>query len=431
MGAQKPGVKCHIQWSKFKKTAKSKKQRTHEQLLTFHQTKRETPKNSELANKHSEKHPNQYLKETPKQQHEEFSPPCSNEYSEQYPEEHPKQHCSQPTCEHRKNAKPKKKKSRRIRARKAKKAKENELKRAERLNKQTRLHIAHKTSSFKKLLHKKFGFIANTLIPIWKNVQNIIMHKTTDIYFTQPSNNAIFNLATSSNSLPLGTFSLLNFGLKFCIKNTFPTNKIENSIQRFEKNVRTKYFVYQMLSRQDRKREDEPFNHKLYSPNPTWTPPKANASIENAIKKFNHRIINASAKHHNKSRPNITCLQKHALRKLVNHNKYIIIEADKNMGITIFDRETYIKQVLHEHLGNRQVYLNITDEHQTRMQDLSKRFKQFCDKHADTLGKNTVTFFSRSQEAHGDNIARFWATAKVHKTPIKLRLIIAKAGTAI
>ena len=101
------------------------------------------------------------------------------------------------------------------------------------------------------------------------------------------------------------------------------------------------------------------------------------------------------------------------------------------MGIMIFDWETHIKQVLHEHRGNRQVYLNITDEHQTRMQDLSKRFKQFCDKHADTLGKNTVTFFCRSQEAHGDNIARFRATAKVQKTPIKLRPIVAKAGTAI
>ncbi len=98
-----------------------------------------------------------------------------------------------------------------------------------------------------------------------------------------------------------------------------------------------------MLLKHERQREEEPFNPKLYIPNPTWTPPKANASIENAIKKFNHRIINASAKHHNKSRTNIICLQKHALRKLVNHNKYIIIEAEKNMGITIFYQETYIK----------------------------------------------------------------------------------------
>ena len=80
-----------------------------------------------------------------------------------------------------------------------------------------------------------------------------------------------------------------------------------------------------MLTEQNRKTEVEPFKPKLYIPNPTWTPPKANTTIENGTKKFNHRIINASAKHQNKSRTNITCLQKHAVRKLVDHNKYIII----------------------------------------------------------------------------------------------------------
>ena len=75
-----------------------------------------------------------------------------------------------------------------------------------------------------------------------------------------------------------------------------------------------------MLTEQNRKKE-EPFKPKLYIPNPTWTPPKANTTIENTIKKFNQRIINASAKHRNKSRTNITCLQKHALCKLVDHNK--------------------------------------------------------------------------------------------------------------
>ena len=65
------------------------------------------------------------------------------------------------------------------------------------------------------------------------------------------------------------------------------------------------------------------------------------------------------------------------------------------------------------------------------MQDLSKCFKQFCDKHTDSQGKPILIFFSRSQEPHGDNIARFRATAKVHKTPIKLRPIVTKVGTAI
>ena len=103
----------------------------------------------------------------------------------------------------------------------------------------------------------------------------------------------------------------------------------------------------------------------------------------------------------------------------------------QNMGITIFNWETYINQVLQEHSGNRLVYLNITNEHQKRGQDLSKCFKQFCNKHTDTLDKSTLTWSSRSQEVLGDNIACFWATAKVHKTPIKLWSIVAKVGAAI
>ena len=101
------------------------------------------------------------------------------------------------------------------------------------------------------------------------------------------------------------------------------------------------------------------------------------------------------------------------------------------MGITIFNWEVYIKQVLQEHLHNKQVYLNITIKYQTRLQDLSMHFKQLSDRHANTLRKSILTFFTGSQEDHSHNIACFQSTAKVHKTPIKLWQIVAKVGTAI
>eukprot|EP00804_Cyclotella_cryptica_P007177 CCRYP_009719-RA/>CCRYP_009719-RA protein AED:0.41 eAED:0.43 QI:0/0/0/1/0/0/2/0/276 len=101
------------------------------------------------------------------------------------------------------------------------------------------------------------------------------------------------------------------------------------------------------------------------------------------------------------------------------------------MGVTIYDRQKFTKQVLEEHLNNKQVYQNITDTIKEHIEELSDCFQDFCDKHEEALGKSVLTFFDRSQLAHGDNIARFWATAKVHKTPIKLRPIVAKVGTTV
>eukprot|EP00804_Cyclotella_cryptica_P011278 CCRYP_007766-RA/>CCRYP_007766-RA protein AED:0.33 eAED:0.05 QI:0/0/0/1/1/1/2/0/265 len=101
------------------------------------------------------------------------------------------------------------------------------------------------------------------------------------------------------------------------------------------------------------------------------------------------------------------------------------------MGVTIFDRQKFIEQVLQEHLNNKQTYQNITDTIQDHIKDVSDLFEEFYDTHKEALGKPILTFFDRSKGAHGDNIACFRATAKVHKTPIKLRPTVAKVGTAV
>ena len=53
---------------------------------------------------------------------------------------------------------------------------------------------------------------------------------------------------------------------------------------------------------------------------------------------------------------------------------------------------------------------------------------------AKTMSKSykfALNFFKRSKSIHGDIITRFRATAKVHKSPVKLRLMVAKVGTRI
>ena len=55
--------------------------------------------------------------------------------------------------------------------------------------------VNQKLNSFKKLLTKKYGFVADQSIPTWKTAQQIILQTPTELYFVQPHNKAIFNLA--------------------------------------------------------------------------------------------------------------------------------------------------------------------------------------------------------------------------------------------
>ena len=123
--------------------------------------------------------------------------------------------------------------------------------------------------------------------------------------------------------------------------------------------------------------------------------------------------------------------QKSALCTLQNNNKLIVVEADENMGVTLWDRDKYIKQVIEEHLNNKQVYQNITDEIQSTIHDISQLFNHFLDRFGNSLPKIVRTFIHRSKQIHGDRVALFQATAKVHKNPVLLRPIVAKCGTAM
>jgi hypothetical protein len=107
--------------------------------------------------------------------------------------------------------------------------------------------------------------------------------------------------------------------------------------------------------------EHNKFIPQLYIRNPSWNPPKANALVETALTNFRNRITAEQSKFNKYSRPNISCLQNTALRLIPKNKKFIIIWADKNMGAVIMLREHYIKQCIKEHLGNEDVYENITN----------------------------------------------------------------------
>ena len=198
-----------------------------------------------------------------------------------------------------------------------------------------------------------------------------------------------------------------------------------SSMERFIYDVRTKHWLLTQNLR-----DDDDFNPKLYLKSPDWVPPYASEAIEASLKSFEARMLALHNKHQVPTNKNITYLQNNALRELVDHEHIIIMEADKNMGTTIFDRDESMQKVLREHLNNRDYYQNITNHIQEYKFMLKQRWDRFIDRHARFLPKSVCVFFDRAKEVYGfDRIPPFRATCKVHKKPVALRPVLAKCGT--
>ena len=327
----------------------------------------------------------------------------------------------------------KRRRSRRCALRRKKKAKARTLEYDERRNNFHNSQIIHRTNAFNSHLNRQFGWVADTSLSPWRNARNIILNTPPELYFNQPSNKSVFIF--TNRCLPPGTHSLLNLGLKFCIRANRPTNKLDQSFKQFTRNARIQHWLLNLSDEQKQAMEDgddTPFNSKLYLQNPWWDPPEASEEVEAAIANFQATLTAKQRVYQIKSlKPNLTRLQLSALRALKNHDHLIVVEADKNMGVAIFDRDTFIKQVLDEHLGNAVTYQNITNNVQEATHDVGYLLNKFIENHGSKLPKKVITFMLRSFDTYGDKIAPFRATAKVHKNPVKLRPVVAKCGTAI
>ena len=101
------------------------------------------------------------------------------------------------------------------------------------------------------------------------------------------------------------------------------------------------------------------------------------------------------------------------------------------MGVSVWDREVFIKQVIDEHLGNEAVYENITNRKEEFIATVDHFYLEFLRNFGHVIPKSVLTFLKHSRKTHKNRVAIFRATAKVHKTPVCLRPVVAKCGTTI
>ena len=142
---------------------------------------------------------------------------------------------------------------------------------------------------------------------------------------------------------PIELGCLLGLGLKFCIQEERPKELVLNeTFERLNRDVRLKYKFAG--------KESEQCDKKIFVKS-TWQPKAASLDTENILKAFEENI--RQERDISRARPRATNLSKHQfniLNHLRSNKDIIIIQCDKNLGPGVMQRETYIREILRQHL---------------------------------------------------------------------------------
>ena len=111
------------------------------------------------------------------------------------------------------------------------------------------------------------------------------------------------------------------------------------------------------------------FNPRLYK-NSTWVPPSCGAPYSEALQTFEKIITTKNNNLPTCKRFNLHPLQRKAIGELNKNPNIVIYPSDKGLGPVAVDRQTYIQQVLKEHLCNKNNYVQLSaDEAHEALED--------------------------------------------------------------
>jgi hypothetical protein len=222
----------------------------------------------------------------------------------------------------------------------------------------------------------------------------------------------------------------LHLGLKFCVHPPRQTKYLQESVKRFNRDVRRiSFFKFNKLD------EDiDGYIPELYFKSTWEADPSESAEVEYSIKTFLN-AINQERRRYTKTRlPNIRPHHLDLTKFLLNNDKFIIVEADKNLGGCILLRDEYISRAFNDHLNNESVYRRISQEeaydrqHQNAV-DLIRLIHQWHNKN--DISTAEYNFLLTAVDQLRDKPTRFRLTIKVHKNPWATRPVVCCAGTML
>lgn len=234
-----------------------------------------------------------------------------------------------------------------------------------------------------------------------------------------PTNLTFHNLA-QPGQLPPDTKLLLGLNLKFCIaSNTLP-NVISKTIRNLAYFIRTREALKISNTSQN-----STYIKQIYQRNQLWSPPPATLTIEDKItslkKALKHSHNGWVLKHNKSSLCNLTHTQLRILTEIKTNQE--IIPTYKNLGPAVMHKDTYLKQILTEHLLSAS-YLQLAQEAATQKVN---NLKTTLTNILNILSQAEKIYFQRSFKLH-HRLPIFYGIPKVHKERINLRPVVSSTN---
>jgi hypothetical protein len=106
--------------------------------------------------------------------------------------------------------------------------------------------------------------------------------------------------------------------------------------------------------------------------------------------------------------------------------------ADKNLGPCIIEQETYIKNILNEHLQNGNTYqLLQEDDAIDKLSNIKVKLKEILNTYSKEFNGDEKAYFTKLLRKGNHRIPQFYSTPKVHKNkkPTPYRPVISQCGS--
>jgi hypothetical protein len=293
------------------------------------------------------------------------------------------------------------------------------------VDKESSPHLQQQTYHIRQSCLRNFGFYANQKFSLQKNFNDTIKNEP-NFLLPQPLNLTFHNLC-KNKKVPQGTKQLLGLNLKYCLASSQLKNNINTTVQKMAYAIRTTFHL-----QNSNLTKDSDYIKQIYIRNRNWHPDPAAIHIENNITTFEKNLKEhqneQTYKLQNRNLRNLTHTQSLALRQLKQDENLTIKPTDKNLGPAIVETETYVKQILKEHLLTKDCQRLSEATAKNRLTDIKHTLKSVIDNNQDLLSKAELTYFQRSFKCH-HRIPIFYGLPKVHKTPMTVRPVVSSSSS--